>query len=392
MDASCADGQTLGLVRSLLTDVDCHVSAVTQAGYEAVAAPGSQIAMGLTAIMTIYVAIFGLRLLLGMAPLRIGDMTVMALKLGLVLTLMTSWPTYQHLVYETLFRGPEQIAVSVMGAIQPDNARLRGNPFDGLQWAYDQMQAAAAYFARISPANASPFTGGNAFAAFSLNISALLALLTTLGVILVAKIVLGLLLVMGPIFIALLLFENTRGLFEGWLRACLAFACVPLFATLALTVQLSLTERHLTALVAMVANRQTNLSEASATFILSLVSASVMASGLVAILLIATGLKFHWKSARVAPVTAPSLPVAPVANPVSPQASQSFQPRIATIHAAAAALERRDLKFEGEQAPRRLALGARAGSDEPAAARAAGTAYRRSAQPRRATSSSRRDR
>src|SRR4051812_4166165 len=199
MDSACLDCKTLGLVRSLLTDVDCHISAVSQAGYQAVAAPGSQIALGLTAIMTIYVAVFGLRLLLGMAPLRVGDMTVMALKLGLVLTLMTSWPTYQHLVYETLFRGPEQIAASVMGAIQPENSRLRGNPFDGLQLAYDQMQAAAAFFARVGPATASPFTGGPAFAAFSLNMSALLALLTTLGVILAAKIVLGLLLALGPL-------------------------------------------------------------------------------------------------------------------------------------------------------------------------------------------------
>ena len=84
--------------------------------------------------------------------MRVGDLTVTALKIGLVLALATSWPTYQQVVFDTLFRGPEQIAASMMGAMQPPNSQLRGNPFDGLQIAYDQLQAAAAFFVRISPA------------------------------------------------------------------------------------------------------------------------------------------------------------------------------------------------------------------------------------------------
>ena len=74
-------------------------------------------------------------------------------------------------------------------------------------------------------------------------------LFTTLGVVLAAKIVLGLLLALGPVFVAFLLFDSTRGVFEGWLRAALAFAFMPLFATLALVLQLTLLEPYLLALV-----------------------------------------------------------------------------------------------------------------------------------------------
>ncbi len=265
--------------RAILDSVDCNVRSVTQSGYQAVSAPDSQLALALSALMTIYVAIFGLRLLLGLAPLRVGDLTVTGIKLGAVLALATSWPTYQQVVFDALFRGPEQLAASMLSAIQPQDSILRGNPFDGLQIAFDQLQAAAAFFTHISPPAASPFTGGASFAALALNLSSYLTVFTTLGLILSAKIVLGLLLALGPLFVAFLLFESTRGIFEGWLRAVLGFAFMPLFATLALVVQLTFLAPHLLALAQMVASGQPDLPAATAIFILTLVAALVSMAG-----------------------------------------------------------------------------------------------------------------
>ena len=68
-------------------------------------------------------------------------------------------------------------------------------------------------------------------------------LFSTLGLVLTAKVVLALLLALGPVFAALLLFEQTRGMFDGWLRAAFAFAFIPLFTTLALMVQLTCSSR-----------------------------------------------------------------------------------------------------------------------------------------------------
>jgi type IV secretion system protein VirB6 len=62
--------------------------------------------------------------------------------------------------------------------------------------------------------------------------SALLLLCSTVGILVVARVVLTVLLALGPVFIALGLFRATRGLCEGWLRMALAFALLPMLVTL----------------------------------------------------------------------------------------------------------------------------------------------------------------
>jgi type IV secretion system protein VirB6 len=383
MAAFCPAPHTLGMVRDLLDSVDCNVRFVTERGYQAVSAPDSQFAFALTALMTIYVAVFGLRLMLGIAPLRVGDLTVMAIKFGAVLALATSWPTYQQIVFDTLFHGPEQLGASMMAAIQPPDSALRGNPFDDLQIAFDQMQAGAAFFTRISSPVASPLTGGTAFAALALNFASYLIMFTSLGLVLTAKIVLGLLLALGPLFVAFLLFDGTRGIFEGWLRAILGFAVLPLFATLALVVQLTLLVPHLVALAQMVSTGQPNLPVATAILILTLVAAMVSLAGIIGLFIVAIGFKLPdmARHAGAPPRDATVLSGASATN-------LSLQPRIAAISSAAAALERRDLRLESGETPRRLNLGADAEMSRPTVFH---RHYRRSAQPRYSAGSMRRN-
>lgn len=244
-----APAADIGLVQGLLGSVDCNVRVMAEAGYGALAQPGSSFGPALTAILTLYIAILGFGMLMGRTPLRVGDLTITALKIGAVLALATNWPTYQRVVFDTLFLGPTQLATSMLDAIQPPGSALRGNPFDGLQLAYDELQRSAAYYTQRSLSLASPLQGGNAGAAFGLTLASTLMLLMSLGAVLAAKIVLGLLLALGPVFIALLMFDSTRGVFEGWLRAAVAFALTPLLATLALIVQLVMIEPHLVRLV-----------------------------------------------------------------------------------------------------------------------------------------------
>jgi type IV secretion system protein VirB6 len=58
--------------------------------------------------------------------------------------------------------------------------------------------------------------------------STLLLMLCTAGLVLVVKVVMAVLLALGPLFIVFALFDGTRGLFEGWLKTSIAFALAPL--------------------------------------------------------------------------------------------------------------------------------------------------------------------
>ena len=77
-------------------------------------------------------------------------------------------------------------------------------------------------------------------------VSALLLVLASAGVLVIAKIILGLLLLLGPIFAILALFAGTRGLTLGWARAAVMMALVPLMATLTTAGAVALLEPILT--------------------------------------------------------------------------------------------------------------------------------------------------
>jgi type IV secretion system protein VirB6 len=248
------------LVRSLLGTVDCNVQDLVQTGYATLFQPSGVFVATVTAALTIYVALFGYRLMLGRAQLNVGDLALTAVKLGVVLALSTQWSAYQAIVYRTLFFAPQQLADMMVHGLRAHGSALDGNVFDGLQRAFTDLTS----FSPAEPPGGAPPppatgpngapTGGGVlstllskagFDSMLMLIAAVILLLSSLGVLLACKVVLGLLLAAGPIFIALLLFDSTRGLFEGWLRASLGFAFAPLAVTLLLGLALNLLEPSL---------------------------------------------------------------------------------------------------------------------------------------------------
>jgi type IV secretion system protein VirB6 len=353
MAGSCpAPGPDYPLVYSLLGSVDCNVQALVHTGYSAIFQPGGAIGGLLTALLTIYVAVMGYRLLLGQSQLRVSDFALNAVKLGVVIALSTQWETYQTVVYDLLFRGPQQLAGLIAGAVDPDSTLMHGDVFTGLQTAFDDLSNFGAGYASHSPPSASPMLGGAGFGALLLTSSASILLLSTLGVLLVAKIVLGLLLAVGPLFIALLLFESTRGVFEGWLRASLAFAFAPLAVTVLLGIALTMLEPSLTQMQDLQKEHIYTLAPAYSVMTLILVFAGVSLGALAAGGVIALG--FHLPKA-----------LRPADAAIASAAARSSEPvvlsqsRAARVAAAATALDRRDttsLISETRSSDRRISV------------------------------------
>jgi type IV secretion system protein VirB6 len=345
-----APGPDDPLVRSLLTVVDCNVQAVAQTGYFTLFQPGGAYPAVLSALLVCYVALIGYRLLLGRSQLQITDFALTALKLGAVVALATQWSTYQTVVYRTLFFGPEQIADVMLHSLRANGSILGGDVFDGLQRAVGDLTSFSPATPPGAPAAAAAAPAGGLAAAGAGQLSTLLSkagfdsllllgsavilLISTLGVLLASKIVLGLLLALGPIFIALMLFESTRGLFEGWLRASVAFAFAPLAVTLLLGLSLTLLEPSLQQIEGMRASSSYVPGVAFAVAVLVTVTASVAAGLLIAGGMIASAL--HIPGGR-----GPGAASAPIAAAAETQ-TVAVQARAARTASALAAQDRRE--------------------------------------------------
>jgi type IV secretion system protein VirB6 len=289
----------------------------------------------LTTLLTIYVAAMGYRLLLGRSQLRVSDFALNAVKLGAVVALATQWDTYQTVVYNLLFQGPQQLASVITKTVHPGSELFNGDIFDSLQIAFDDLLGFGSGYASHAPAAVSPALGGSGFAAVLMTSSATLLLLSSLGVLLVAKIVLGLLLAVGPIFIALFLFDSTRGIFEGWLRATLAFTFAPLATTVLLSIALVMLEPSLHQIEELQKQHIYSLEPAYSVLTLILVFAGVAAGTLIAGAMIAVGF-------RLPKVSSPSASQADAAPAQRRDGLQLSQSRAGRVAAAAASLNRRD--------------------------------------------------
>ncbi len=223
--AICAAPSSDGMVNGVVNTVDCHIRVLVQDSYRDLVGPGTPFAAAFTAMLTIYIALVGYQLLLGRGGVRLASLPMMALKIGLIMAFVTSWAAYQTVFFSFLFDGPREIVGGLL------HTTVGGaNVYDGVEHAYAALSdAAQTYGSQASPAG-NILQGGPMLGSGLLWLAAIGLLLTTVGVILAAKIVLGFLLAIGPVFVGLFLFDATRGLFDGWLRATLAFALTPLAA------------------------------------------------------------------------------------------------------------------------------------------------------------------
>lgn len=197
-------------VGGVLALADCRALGVAQDGWRALGGGA-----WLTAALTIAVALIGYRLMLGQARGRDGLM--LALRMGVVLALTTQWPAWEAVAYRVGIDGPESLALAVIGA---DGGR------SGLAARFDRMAGDLDEALRVDAAQTAQDKvqqGGHVLSAEArgqvawangwLTGAALVGLMAP-------RMVIALLLGLGPLFVGALLLAGAQGLFAGWLRAC----------------------------------------------------------------------------------------------------------------------------------------------------------------------------
>ncbi|MGH6909915.1 MAG: type IV secretion system protein [Phenylobacterium sp.] len=242
MSAACSGLVGDGIIRGVLGAVDCETRNFTEAGYSALTSSSSTFQVALTALLTIYVALVGYRMLFASSGARLSDAPGIALRIGAILALVTSWATFQTLVFDVAARAPLQIAGIVAGPIQGSVSSLASDPVAGLQAAYDQITQSAVIFGKIAGNAAKAYSSPEAAAAEALSAASGVLFMTTAGVIAAATLSIGVLTAVGPLFIAMFLIPATRGLFTGWVRALAAAALTLMLGWLGITLLLSVLE------------------------------------------------------------------------------------------------------------------------------------------------------
>jgi type IV secretion system protein VirB6 len=214
-------------VADALGKVDCLASDATAVSFGRLFGAHGSFQTALTIILTLYVALLAFNLLTGRSALKVSVLTPRMMTLGLVLTFATSWIAYQSVVWNLATGAPDEIA-SVLVGTRGSATTIFAQQLDGVFNAITDAATA------VTPA-AAPGTPGVPVAvptlaspANILSIAGLILLLGTVGVLVVCRLALAALLIIGPVFIVLALFDGTRGLFEGWLKSVAMFALVPL--------------------------------------------------------------------------------------------------------------------------------------------------------------------
>ncbi|MCY7398723.1 MAG: type IV secretion system protein, partial [Sphingomonas bacterium] len=247
MTVVCSGPDTsLGVAYRLSEYLDCQARALGENGFQALAGGAMGTAI-LSAMVTVFIALIGYKLLLGHVP-DARDGVGWAVRLGIVLALVTSWPAFQALVYRVAVDAPPDIAAVLLpasGLAGESLAERVQQSYDTLRLGLDTGQPAAAAQAGQPPAaqQVPPLLE-------PLKKTASLLVISTVGLAGALRIAIGFLLAVAPLAIMSLLFRGTNGLFIGWVRALAGAALGLVGATVVTAIHLVVVESELAHLAA----------------------------------------------------------------------------------------------------------------------------------------------
>jgi type IV secretion system protein VirB6 len=254
-----------------LQHIDCQAQVIGSYGYGALSNPGSMVSLALTGLLTLFVAIYGLRLTLG-HPMDGRDLAGEFVRIAIVLTLATSWPAWRVIGYDMVIHGPQEVA-NVIGHA----ANLPGSNGDlslRLQRVDDAIAALNQRGAgRPGVANGDWFQLGFARVAF---------LIGTLGPLALLRLTAGILLAIAPLIAGLMLFGVTRSIFVGWAKGLVTTFLAMMSLSVVLCVELALAEPWLRDVIRLrIANEQT--LEAPIEILIMTLSFTLISFGIIAL-------------------------------------------------------------------------------------------------------------
>lgn len=221
----------MNIAERILSQIQTQLQTFLIQGYNDVVAA---VQPAITLLLIIFVALYGFALLRGMVemPLR-KAMSHLMLALFVYVLILTAG--YGAAFFSTVFiDGPAYIAGVLVGAAGGPGGAASLNESIGTA-IMKGYEAGTQIMANGGWTNWGPYLTG----VFVMAVVILFAAYA-LFLVIMSQFAIVVLIILAPIFVPLILFERTRGIFEGWLRQVINFALIPIltYAVLALVLNM----------------------------------------------------------------------------------------------------------------------------------------------------------
>jgi len=234
---------TLGeLTSRVLADIDNKVDGFAETSFRALTDPMSDLMAMLLVIALMHMS---LSVAMGWAAATVSSILRLILRYAVIWGVLASWPTFNAWFYSIVTGSPDDIVKLVVSATGIDE-----NSF-GITLIIERFIDAGIDIGDMLIENISISTIAlvliGIIILFLIGIIILfLMLIVAAGVILVigmSKIGIGVTTAIAPVFLAMLLFNGSKGFFDGWLRLTIGFAITYLMAMVMLGFLLFVTEQ-----------------------------------------------------------------------------------------------------------------------------------------------------
>lgn len=203
------------IIDPFLTQVDTAVT-----GFY-LAASGRVAAAAMTPfrlLVTVFIFLWGLAMWRGLINEPLGDGVARVFRIVLIGTIALGAGVYGPVIASFLYNTPGQLASVVSGGVTNpqtvmDTALSRGDDIASAFMSLVSFSSPGASFAAI-------------LSALVVWIFTALVVLYGAALIVLSKVILGIVIALGPLFIALLLFDSTKRFFESWLGQALNYLFV----------------------------------------------------------------------------------------------------------------------------------------------------------------------
>lgn len=222
------------IIAELGTQIKLITDAYSHHGFNIVA---NEVKAPLGAACVLYITLKGLAITLGMIKEPLNDFAKSALRIGVIYTFVMNWGMFSGYFVNFLSGVAHQIGTALM-PLNPvgDAIFKRLDLTAGLQLVLKEV----VWVANWTWNKGTMMSPGPYLTAFLIWLSGVAVVAIAFFEIVVATILLSILFCLAPLFIALTLFDKTKGYFDVWLGKCVSYSLVMIFVSAVVGLSLSL--------------------------------------------------------------------------------------------------------------------------------------------------------